>query len=158
MCQWHFSKARTTMKKTTPSDQLLDNRESVNNRRQGEHRLWSPIARLELSSCHSYEVCHCGWVPGLAPSFPTQKVESYCIVRLCCLVTKPCPSLCDPRSYSPLGPSVHAISQAKILEWAAISLLQGIFLIQGSKLCLLPCRQILYHWTAWETHHEVYEG
>ena len=26
-------------------------------------------------------------------------------------------------------------------------LLQGIFLIQGSNLCLLHCRQTLYHWT-----------
>ena len=35
-------------------------------------------------------------------------------------------------------------------------LLQGIFMIQGSKLCLLwlllcnPLRQILYHWATWE--------
>ena len=41
--------------------------------------------------------------------------------------------------------SIH--NQARILEWVAIFLLQGIFLTQGSNshlLCLLHCRQILY--------------
>ena len=33
-----------------------------------------------------------------------------------------CPTLCDPIDpYSPLGSSVHGISQARILEWVAIS-------------------------------------
>ena len=41
--------------------------------------------------------------------------------------------------------SVHGIFQARILEWVAISLLQEIFLTQGSNLDLLHCRQILYH-------------
>ena len=29
-------------------------------------------------------------------------------------------TLCDPIDYSPLGSSVHGISQAGILEWVAI--------------------------------------
>ena len=37
---------------------------------------------------------------------------------------------------SPPGSSVHRISQIRLLEWVAI--LQGIFLIQGSNLLLLP--------------------
>ena len=44
--------------------------------------------------------------------------------------------------------SVHGIFQARILEWVAIFLLQGIFRTQGSNwhlLCLLHCRWILYH-------------
>ena len=41
--------------------------------------------------------------------------------------------------------SVHGILQARILEWVAISLLQGIFLTQGSNLGLPHCKQILYH-------------
>ena len=36
-------------------------------------------------------------------------------------VAKPCLTLCDPRDCSPPGCSVHGISQAKILEWVAIS-------------------------------------
>ena len=47
--------------------------------------------------------------------------------------------------YSPPGSSVHGILQARILEWVAIPLFQGIFPTQGWNpgLCL-HCRQILY--------------
>ena len=39
---------------------------------------------------------------------------------LCCgLVTKLCPTLCDPMDCSPPGSSVHGICQARILEWVA---------------------------------------
>ena len=34
--------------------------------------------------------------------------------------------LCNPLDYSPLGSSVHRISQARILEWAAISYSRGL--------------------------------
>ena len=37
------------------------------------------------------------------------------------LVAKSCPALCDPTDCSLLGSSVHGISQARILEWVAIS-------------------------------------
>ena len=57
------------------------------------------------------------------------------------LVTQSCPTLCNPRDYSPPGPSVHGILQARILQWAAISSSRGIFLTQGSNLGLL-------HWQA----------
>ena len=36
-------------------------------------------------------------------------------------VTQSCPTLWDHRDYSPLDSSVHGISQARILEWVAIS-------------------------------------
>ena len=36
-------------------------------------------------------------------------------------VTQSCPTLCDPVDCSPPGSSVHGISQARILEWVAIS-------------------------------------
>ena len=42
------------------------------------------------------------------------------------------------------------IFQARILEWAVISFLQGIFLTQGLNLHLLHCAQILYHSATWE--------
>ena len=38
------------------------------------------------------------------------------------LVAKPCLTLCDPMDCSPPGPSVHGISQARTLEWAASSI------------------------------------
>ena len=37
------------------------------------------------------------------------------------LLAQSCPILCDPMDCSPPGSSVHGISQAKILEWVAIS-------------------------------------
>ena len=58
----------------------------------------------------------------------------------CCLVAQLYQTLCDPMDYSLTGSSIHGISQAGILEWAAISF-QGIFLDQRSNLCLL-------HWWA----------
>ena len=42
---------------------------------------------------------------------------------------------------NPPGPSIHGISQRRILEWGCHFLLQGIFLTRGSNPCLL-------HWQA----------
>ena len=36
-----------------------------------------------------------------------------------------CPTLCDPMDYSPPGSSVCGLSQARILEWVAISFSKG---------------------------------
>ena len=47
-----------------------------------------------------------------------------------------CPTLCEPMDCSPPGSSVHGILQARILEWVAVPLLQGMFLTQGSNSCL----------------------
>ena len=41
--------------------------------------------------------------------------------------------------------SLHGIFQAIVLEWISISLLQGIFLTQGSNPGFPHCRQMLYH-------------
>ena len=37
------------------------------------------------------------------------------------LVIKSCPTLCDPMDCSLTGSSVHAIAQARILKWVAVS-------------------------------------
>ena len=37
-----------------------------------------------------------------------------------------CPTHCDPTDCSPPGSSVHVISQARILEWVAISSSRGV--------------------------------
>ena len=80
-----------------------------------------------------------------------------------------CPTLCDPVDGSPPGSPVPGIFQVRLLEWDAhcllrkvaqfcpiqlspgqntgvgsLSLLQGIFPIQGSNPGLLHCRRILY--------------
>ena len=56
-------------------------------------------------------------------SGPNLKSRSdYCC---CCLVAKLYLTLCDPVDCSPPVSSVHRISQARILEWAAISFSRG---------------------------------
>ena len=67
--------------------------------------------------------------------------QVFCGILQMCLVAKSCPTLCNPMVYSPPGSSVHGISQARILEWVAISFFREIFSTQGSNLCLL-------HWQA----------
>ena len=41
------------------------------------------------------------------------------------LVTRSCPTLCDPMDCSPPGSSVYGILQARILEWVAIPFSRG---------------------------------
>ena len=48
-----------------------------------------------------------------------------------------CPAFCDPMGCSPPGSSVHGISQARILEWVAISYSRGSF--QPRDRTLLSC-------------------
>ena len=60
-------------------------------------------------------------------------------------VTQSCLTLCDLTDYRPPGSSVHVNSLGKNTEVHSHSFFQGIFLIQGSNLGLLNCRQILYH-------------
>jgi len=47
--------------------------------------------------------------------------ECMCYV-LCAKLLQSCPTLCSPMDCSPPGSSVHAILQARILEWVAIPL------------------------------------
>ena len=55
-------------------------------------------------------------------------------------IAQSCPTLCDPMDCSPPGSSIHAILQARKLEWAAISFSRGIFPTQGSNSHLLHWR------------------
>ena len=54
-------------------------------------------------------------------------------------------STLQPYGHSLPGSPVHGILHARILEWVAIFLLQGIFPTQGLNPGLLHCRQILCH-------------
>ena len=63
-----------------------------------------------------------------------------------------CPTLCDPIDHSLPGSSVHGILQARMLCWVAM-LSSGIFLIQGSNLCLLH----LFHWQV-VLYHQCHLG
>ena len=46
---------------------------------------------------------------------------------MCVLFVQSCLTLCDPVDCSPLGFSIHAILQARILEWFAISSSRGFY-------------------------------
>ena len=61
-----------------------------------------------------------------------------------CSVAQLCLTLCNSMDCSPPGSSVHEILQARILEWVAMPLLQGIFQTQG----LNPYLLYLRHWQA----------
>ena len=82
--------------------------------------------------------------------------QFYHISRPCmhaaCLVTQLCLTLCDPQDSSPPGSSVHGISQARILEWVAISFSRGSSLPRDQTSVSCISRQILYHCTIGEAH------
>ena len=72
---------------------------------------------------------------------------------VCVLCAQSCPTLCNPLDCSPPGSSVHGISQARILEWVAISYPKGSSRPrdQTSIACISRIgRQILNHWTTRE--------
>ena len=53
-----------------------------------------------------------------------------------------CPTLCDPRDGSPLGPSVPGILQARILEWVAISFSNACMHAKSLQSCPTLCDPI----------------
>ena len=73
----------------------------------------------------------------------------------CCLLAKLCPTLLWPMDHSLPGSSVHGISQARILEWVAISYSRGSS--QPRDQTHISCfgMQILYHWATWEAQWEL---
>ena len=68
-------------------------------------RLWSPSSPIR-PSLHGINVCVC--------------------VCVCVLAAQSCLTLCDSMDCRPPGSSVHGISQARILEWVAISFSRGL--------------------------------
>ena len=76
----------------------------------------------------------------------TNHLPNPCGLQCACLLSHfSCVQLCNCMDCSPPGSSVHAILQARLLEWVAIFLLQGIFLTPGLNLGLRYYRRILYH-------------
>ena len=54
------------------------------------------------------------------------------------LVTQSCPTLCDPTDCNLPGSSVHGVSQARILEWAAIPFSRGSSWHNGTEILNQP--------------------
>ena len=103
------------------------------------HWVWA-VLQLELDSSHP-------WLHrpgGQGQDCPFSKP---CM----CLVAQSCPTLCNPLDYSLPGSCPWEFSD-KNTKVGCHFLLQGIFLIQGSKLhllCLLHCSLILYPLSHW---------
>ena len=78
------------------------------------------------------------------------------VVCCCCLAVKSC-LFCDPLDCSPPGFSVHGISQARTVEWAAISFSRGSSQPRD-RTCVsyVSCigRQVLYHWATREAWNQ----
>ena len=66
-----------------------------------------------------------------------------------------CETLCDPMNCTSPGSSVHEISQARILEWVAISFSRGSSRPKDWTHVSCIGRQILYHWATWEARPMV---
>ena len=70
------------------------------------------------------------------------------LITSLCVHAQLCLTLCDLMDCSPLGSSDHGISQARILEWVAISCSKGSFRPRDqTHVSCASCvgRQILYH-------------
>ena len=89
-------------------------------------------------------------------------ISAFCISAFCisatiliawcyllCSVAQLCLTLCNPVDCSPPGFSVHGISQARTLEWPAISFSRGS--CQPRDWTCVSCigRQALYHQATW---------
>ena len=75
-----------------------------------------------------------------------------------CLAAKSCPLFCDPMDCNPPGSSVHGITQARILEWVAISL-SSVSSQPRDQTCV-SCvgRQVLYHLSHHGSLQTSYKG
>ena len=94
------------------------------------------LSFLSLYLCVCQIVCVCS------------QVHMYICSR--CSVAQSCPALWDPVDCSPPASSVHGIFPSKYIRAGCLFLVQGIILIQGSKLHVLHSEGFLflffYHW------------
>ena len=113
----------------------------------GSHRVghdWSDLAAAAAA--------------GQAPPYPPEDMlvslfPTVFFVVCAWSVTKLCPTLCEPVDCSLPGSSVYGISQARILEWVAVSSSRGSSRPRNqTHISCVSCigRRILYHWSTRE--------
>ena len=83
---------------------------------------WVPVHPLSLASAVHSTIISYKILPVSQGSVHTRPLWCLCC---CYLVAKSCLTLCDPADCSSWGSSVHGISQARTLEWVAISSSSG---------------------------------
>ena len=90
----------------------------------------------------------------IPPGLPQHLAMLHCCC--CCLDSKSCLTLWDPMGCSPPGSSVHGISQARTLEWVAISFSRvSSWPRDGAHISSLG-RCVLSRWATREAHLAVY--
>ena len=73
-----------------------------------------------------YEACFPPYSPHPGPTQQFHIIPpEFSFLKHACSAARSCPTLWDPMDYSPPGSSVHGILQARIMEWAAISISRG---------------------------------
>ena len=79
-------------------------------------------------------------------------IQTYGLFCCCggCLVAKLCLTFCNPMDCSPPGSPVYGISQARILEWVALSSFRGSSQPRDQTLISCIGRRNLYHWASRE--------
>ena len=97
---------------------------------------------ISLHTCIAFKLCYefSYWVVSTLFIFWIQFCYYMCDLQICfsslalsfhksesvsLLVTRSCPTLCNPMDCSLPGPSLHGIFQARILEWVAITFSSG---------------------------------
>ena len=87
-----------------------------------------------------------------------QRTKQVKHLYVCVLVTQLCLTLCNPLDCSPPGFSVHAIFQARVLEWVAMPSSRGSSWPKDQTQAFCICRQILYHCATWEALWEAHNS
>ena len=101
--------------------------------------VWNLHREGILQNCSLLERCYVGW------GHCRQSYIKWSEVRM--LVTQSCPTLCNPMDYIPLDSSVRGInSPGTNTRVDRHSLLQGIFLTQGSNLSPLHAGRFFTIW------------
>ena len=112
------------------------------------HACWSSVSSLEKCLCRSFAEFYSDCL-----GFSYWSLWDFYVIQimllLCCLVAMMCLALCDLKDCSLPGSSAHGFSQARILEWVAISFSNGSF-NPGNKPASPHGRHILYHWVTRE--------
>ena len=118
-----------------------------------DHHHPSPATRCLVKFPSSLYKSHS---PGVTAAWIAITHSFYCwalYISFCCLVDKLCLTLLWPQGLP--GSTVHGISQARILEWVAISLPRDFSQPRDQTCISYIGTRILYHWAKWKYAGEV---
>ena len=116
---------------------------AVSSQEKKNTKLWNLTNLLRFWDCECYGIEYI-------------YLSIYIYISCCCLVTQSCLTFCDPMDCSSPGSCVHGISQARILEWVAISFSRGSSQPRDQTCVFYTGRQILYCWAPREDYIYIY--